>query len=409
MAITKVTSGVMDIGVGSDAQGDILFRGASNYERLAKGNEGQVLTIGATAPRWSAGPYVGRRNLIVNSGMRIVQRSIIQSGTSHAMAHDGSTSAYFLDRFSTDFTNMDTLDGTVAQVVDAPSNLAAGEINTRHSYKWTTGTAETAIAVDENFYVRTRLMGQDLQHLQYGAANAKKLTLSFWVKSSITGTYAVNLHAADGARVIGATYAISSASTWERKTITFAGDTGGTMNDDANVSLQVSWTLAAGTNFTSADNTSWSAYADTKFAYGQATNAVATTASATWQLTAVQLEVDESATPYENRSRLDDLNDCHRYYYTSPANIFVDTVGAVYNTMSTIRYAHHIRNLDPPVVMRATPSASFTMVVTIGGTAVHSNYASSHLSDRVFSVRNNTSAYATQGDLYITYTLNAEI
>ena len=249
----------------------------------------------------------GRRNILINGAMQVAQR-----GTSLSIAHDGTTQGYLVDRFRISFANTDQIDGTFTQVADHPIS-ANGK-----SLKWTTGTAESAIDSNEYLYFAQIIEAQNLQHLNYGNSNAKTTTLSFYVKSSITGTYAVGLYKADSTvRIHNQTYTISSANTWEKKTVTFVGDTdssAGIVNDNG-MGFYVSWHLAAGTGYTSSDATSgWVDYAATKWANGQGTNAVATTAGATWQMTECQFEVGSQATPFEHRSFGEELALCQRYF-----------------------------------------------------------------------------------------------
>jgi len=251
----------------------------------------------------------GRRNIIINGAMQVAQR-----GTSTTLAHDGTTDGYSPDRFR--FTMGGTheqLDGTVAQVADHPTS-ANGK-----SLKWTTGTAESSYDADEYVYIVQKIEAQNLQHLQYGNSNAEAITISFYVKSSITGTYAFGLYKEDStARIFNKTYTIDSANTWEKKTLTFVGDTdsGGGIVNDTGTGLYVSWHLSAGTNAKGGGSVgAWKNYSGlTDWADGQATNAIMTTASATFQITECQLEVGEQATPFEHRSFGEELALCQRYY-----------------------------------------------------------------------------------------------
>ena len=307
------------------------------------GDSGQTLiTNGSGTLAWAA-PY-GNRNLIINGAMQVAQR-----GTS-------STSLGYqtVDRFNVHKNgSFDQLAFTQAQVTDAPAGFS-------NSYKFTTTTAETTVDADESIGIRTALEGQDLQQLGYGTGSAKKLTLSFYVKSSQTGTFAIYFYSADTVRIITRTYTISSANTWEQKSVTIDGDASGSIDNDANESLQISWAIAAGSNFTSSDSTSWSAYSNAKLYYDHAQNAVLTTTNATWQITGVQLELGEQATPFEHRSFGDELIKCQRYYsqYDSTNGGWVGS-GFFYNTTAvevTIRL---------PQRMRAAPT------VSIGGTENH--------------------------------------
>jgi hypothetical protein len=251
----------------------------------------------------------GDKNLLINSDMQVAQRQ-----TSLAYAHDGTTNGYVMDRWR--FTlggTHEQFDGTYAQVDDHPLS-ANGK-----SLKWTTGTAESSYDADEYLYFVQIIEAQNLQRLRFGNSNAKAITLSFYVKSSITGTYAVNLYKPDSTtRIINKTYAISSANTWEKITVTFPADTdsgAGIVNDNGQ-GFYVSWHIAAGSNSTGGgSNGAWKDYAGlSDWADGQATNAVATTASATWQMAQCQLEVGEVATAFEHEDFETTLKKCERYY-----------------------------------------------------------------------------------------------
>ena len=259
--------------------------------------------------------YAGARNLIINGSCAISQR-----GVSTSFAHDGTTTAYTVDRFEfTISSNHETFDCTVTQDSDAPDGFS-------NSIKITTGTEESNIASDEFVFLRQRIEGQNLQHLKYGTSEAVSTTVSFYVKSSVTGTFGITMYSADGNRNIGTTYTINSANTWEYKTLTFAGDVSGTINNDNGDALNVIWHLSLGSDFDSTDNTSWGAYSAGRWAYGHAQDGVITTAGATFQITGVQLEVGE-ATPFEHRSYADELARCQRYYEKIGGNSTYDPIG----------------------------------------------------------------------------------
>jgi len=287
---------------------------------------------------------LSNRNLIINGAMQVAQR-----GTSSTGLH---TSGYYTtDRFSLVFGNEDELRVTMTQnsVTDLPGFA--------NSLKVQTTTAESAIAADESYYIINRYEGQDFQQLKYGTSNALSTTLSFYVKSSVTGTFAVAIYQTDGNDIIGSTYTINSANTWERKTITFAGNTLAAIVDDNTNAIMIDWFLAAGSNFTSVNNTSWGGYETGKLAFGHGTNAVATTTNATWEITGVQWELGEQATPFEHRSFADELRRCQRYYAerknsTGSPKYFGRTLQA-YGASSAFGLI-----ADFPVTMRATPTVS---------------------------------------------------
>lgn len=241
------------------------------------------------------------RNIIINGAMRVAQR-----GTSST-----STGYQTTDRFTFNMSNFDNAAFTQVQSTDAPSGFSS-------SWRIDCTTVETALAADEYSNFAQPIEAQNLQNIQNGSSGAKSLTLSFYVKSNKTGTFGVNLYKPDNTgRQITATYQVSSANTWEFKTITFAGDTaGGGIDNDNGPGFYIYWHLAAGTNFTSSDSTSWSNYANAGFAFGHAVNIFDNTAN-DWAITGVQLEIGEQATPFEHRSFGDDLARCQRYYFRS--------------------------------------------------------------------------------------------
>ena len=289
------------------------------------------------------------RNILINGAMQVAQR-----GTSLAVAHDGVTGGLLLDRWLNALGGThEQLDATYAQVADHPLS-ANGK-----SLKWTTGTAESSYDADEYLYFAQKVEAQNLQHLNYGNSNAQSVTLSFYVKSSVTGTFACNLYKEDStARIINKTYTISSANTWEKKSITFPADTGGGgIDNNTGVGLFVTWHLAAGANAKGGgSNGAWKNYGGlSDWADGQATNAVATTASATWQITDCQLEIGEQATPFEPEDVGTTLVKCQRYYqrFTGVSNARVG-----FGTKTSATGARCIIPFN--TAMRATPSHSIT-------------------------------------------------
>lgn len=244
--------------------------------------------------------FQANRNLVINGAMQVAQRGT--SGTTN-------TGYNSVDRFATQAIATDNLAMTLTQEADSPAGFS-------NSLKVTVTTAESALASDEFFSVQHRIEAQNLQSLQYGASGAKSVTLSFYVKGTTTGTYTVALQQIDGARVITSTYAISSANTWEKKTLTFTGDTSGSFANDNGEGLRIYWFLAAGSDYTSVDSTAWSAYADNKVAYGHAVNIIDST-SKTWQLAGVQLEVGDVGTAFEHEDFATTFEKCQRYYFES--------------------------------------------------------------------------------------------
>ena len=239
------------------------------------------------------------RNLIINGAMQVAQR-----GTSTASI---TTSNYYtLDRFNFTVGSMGTW--TMSQENDAPTGSGF-----RKSLKLLCTTADASPAASDQVRLDTYLEGQNLQHIKKGTAAAEQLTLSFWVKSNVTGTHTVRLVDYDNTRGDSASYTISASATWEKKTITFPADTTGAFDNDNAASLGLIFGLGFGSNFTSGTlQSTWGSYTDANSHVGQ-TN-VASATNNYWQITGIQLEVGDTATPFEFKPYAQDLRECQRYY-----------------------------------------------------------------------------------------------
>ena len=275
---------------------------------------------------------LSNRNLMVNGAMQVAQR-----GTSNT----GVTSGGYLnvDRFKYTLNSSGTF--TISQSSIAPEGFA-----TSIGIECT-----TADASPNYLFIETPLEGQDLQTLKKGTSNAESITFSFYVRSSKTGTYQLTVRDTDNSRQIGATYTIDAANTWERKIITFPGDTTGTLDNDNAKSMEMEWWLASGSTYNSgAVPTAWEAQANGDRAAGLTVNIGAST-SDNFYITGIQMEVGEQATPFEHRSYADELTRCHRYAirYTqdNQERGFEGSFGNGTNTRVTIK---------PYVPMRATPT-----------------------------------------------------
>jgi len=240
------------------------------------------------------------RNLIINGAMQVAQRGTSTTGIT-------APGYYTADRWSFNVGSMGTWTQTGEN--DAPTGSGF-----RKSLKVLCTTADAAPAAGDVLLIQQLIEGQNLQAIRKGTANAQQLTVSFWVKSNVTGTYIAELFDLDNARQISTSYSIASSGTWEKKTIILPADTTGAFDNDNSTSLFLNFWLGAGTDRTSGTlNTSWASSTNANRAVGQTNLAAAT--NNYWQVTGVQLEVGAVATPFEFKPFDQDLRECQRYYY----------------------------------------------------------------------------------------------
>jgi len=244
----------------------------------------------------------GRRNMFFNPKALVAQRGTtsIAAGT----AGYGALDRYRINNGSTAVTN--TIQATTVPTGQGFSNSIHLDVT----------TADTSLTSGVQFLFTQRFEGQDLQHLKKGTSSAETTVLSFWVRSAKSGTHIVELFDTDNSRHINKAYTVSSADTWEHKEITIEGDTTGAFTNDVNTSLEVTWHLAAGSNFTSGTlQTSWGSRTDANRAVGQVN--VLDSTDNNFYLTGIQWELGSVGTPFEHRSFGEELALCQRYYERS--------------------------------------------------------------------------------------------
>ena len=252
---------------------------------------------------------LGRRNLIINGNMNIAQRATSATNVG-AVGNAGTYNAQ--DRW-----NFFEYGSTSARWTQSVSTDVPASSTHTSSLKLDCTTASGTVAAGNRQQVMQIIEAQDLQHLRYGSAAAKKITLSFWVKSSVTGKNYCWLYHNDGVRFSYKSYTVNSANTWEHKTITFTGDTASAITNDNGAGLNVIWMLYVGTDYTSATDgvedtwASWSSGNYDQF-NGQVNNASSTDNN--WYLTGTQLEVGDAATDFEHHSFAEELTLCQRYF-----------------------------------------------------------------------------------------------
>ena len=214
-------------------------------------------------------------------------------------------------------------------------------------------TADTSLASADGIRIQQRIEGQNLQYLKKGTSSAESLTFSFWVKSSKTGTYTLEIQDQDNSRFNAKTYTVDTANTWEKKIITFDGDTTGTLDNDNASSLTLHWWLGAGTNFTSGTfhNGTWGTTTANRVSSSQVNLADST--SNEWYITGVQLEAGQVASDFEFLPTDVNLKRCQRYFYQITGNTSGSTsFGTGFSNSGTENYA----NIFFPTMMRSIPS-----------------------------------------------------
>jgi hypothetical protein len=280
----------------------------------------------------------GYRNIVINGDMQIAQRST-------SVASITASGYYTVDRMNLALTTLGTW--TMSQSTDVPTGEGFAT-----SLKLDCTTADASPAAGDLFVVQHRIEAQNLQYLKKGTASAVSTTLSFWVKSTKTGTFIVGLYDNDNNRLISKSYTVDVTDTWEKKTITYEGDTTGALDNDNGAGLNLNFYLGAGTTYTSGTlQTTWDTYADANSAVGQVN--IADSTSNDWYITGVQLEAGTTASDFEFLPYDVNLNRCLRYYYKEFVGSGKTFAASVYATSAT--NAKVIGKF--PVILRTDPSA----------------------------------------------------
>ena len=252
-----------------------------------------TLNLPATSSTLATQNALGVRNLIINGDMRIDQRG---------SASTPVTNNYCVDRFKVEENSNGAFTGE--QSTDVPT----GE-GFEYSLKATVTSTDTDLATTQFARIFQVIEGKNIPHLMWGTSNAKTITVSFWVKASVSGTYNFNLQNDDNNRTYMVEYTIDSSNTWEKKTITITGETTGVWKTDNDRGIRVFWSLGTGTTYQTTTGWQIGNYVGT----ASGTNLLATS-GATFYITGIQLEVGTEATPFEHRPYDMELARCQRYY-----------------------------------------------------------------------------------------------
>ena len=314
------------------------------------------------------------RNRIINGDMRIDQRN-----AGAAVTANGS---FPVDRFKMN----NTTDGTFSAQQSSTVPSSGGFVN---SVLVTVTSADTSLTTTQRLALQQTIEGYNIADLGWGTASAKTVTLSFWVRSSLTGTFSGSLRNSAGDRSYPYTYTISVANTWEQKSVTIAGDTSGTWLTTNGEGIILFFSLGVGPSLLGTAG-AWAAAG-----YWGATGEtpLVGTNGATFYITGVQLEAGSSATDFERRPIGVELALCQRYFYkTYNTEVAVGTstsVGSVYCETLADGTLTRLKAFTPrlPVSMRATPTVTlYSQTGTADRINVYSNSASTLT---VSSVANN--------------------
>ena len=291
-----------------------------------------------------AGGLTGR-NLIINGAMRIHQRTGTISAT-----------GFLVDRFSC--TEQTSATFTGSQSTTAPAGFT-------NSSLITIGTGASATST-QYAIIGQNIEGNNIAGLGFGTSDAKNVTLSFWVRSSVTGTFCASIKNSAANRAYIKEYTISVADTWEYKTLTFPGDITGTWLTDSGIGIRLAFDLGSGSGTPTGAGDSWITTNATRTS--NQTDFVSNS-GATFYITGVQLEVGETATPFEHESIGESLMKCWRYYYKKPSGEASNEleVGNNYPQSGT---TNSWISIQLPTRMRANPTMTGSGYESLGSATV---------------------------------------
>jgi len=282
--------------------------------------------------------YTHFRNRIINGDMRIDQRNAGASTTPGT-----GTNVFPIDRFYIGASQNSKLTTQQnAGAITPPVGFS--------NYLGITSSSAYSVVSSDYFFLEQTIEGFNTADLEWGTANAKTVTLSFQVYSSLTGTFGGSIRNSAISRSYPFSYTVSSANTWTTINITIPGDTSGTWIGATNgIGLRVAFSLGMGSTFSGTAG----AWSGNNFGSATGATSVVGTNNATFFITGVQLEVGSYATTFERRPYGTELQLCQRYYYRATASTVTDMYGNAfaYNTQIAM-------GLIPfPVTMRVAPSA----------------------------------------------------
>ena len=304
----------------------------------------KIADANVTNPKLTSGSQQNFRNIIINGDMSIAQRAT-------STASITSSGYHTLDRFKTLMDSLGTW--TQSQSTDVPTGEGFAS-----SLKMDCTTADASPSAGDYLVIRQLFEGQNLQYLKKGTASAVSLTLSFWVKSTKTGTFICEFEDTDNSRNISKSYTVNTTNTWEFKTVTFSGDTTGAFTNDNGGSLVLNFWLGAGSTYTSGTlATTWGSPTSANRVVGQVN--IADNTANDFYITGVQLEAGTTASDFEFLPVDANLKRCQRYCHrvqgTSGDEKGIGSGFCVNSTRAIITFIH-------PVTMRAEPTITEALI-----------------------------------------------
>jgi hypothetical protein len=321
---------------------------------------GTTVTLGDSGDSVAIPSGVGfngfnHRNIVINGDMSIAQRST-------SVASITTSGYYTLDRFK--FFNSSLGTFTMSQSTDVPTGQGFA-----NSLKLDCTTADASPAAADNLRIQQIFEGQNLQYLKKGTSSALSTTLSFWVKSTKTGTFIAELFDLDNSRQISKSYTVNTTNTWEKKTITFEGDTTGALDNNNEDSLSLNFWLGAGTDFTSGTlSTTWTSSTNANRAVGQVN--VADSTSNDWYITGVQLEAGTTASDFEFLPIDVSLGRCQRYFQTFRGTDVEICSGGMITTTEFMGVVPYLVEMRATPTFTANSGTNFFRVFTTSGSNI---------------------------------------
>ena len=342
--------------------------------------------------QYAASPYV-LKNRIINGAMVIDQRN---AGAS--VSTTPTDSKYTIDRWATIFS--------VANKYTVQQN--AGSVTPPTGFTnyvgITSSSAYTPASSSEYYAFYQSIEGYNIADLGWGTANAKTVTLSFWVRSSLTGTFSGALYNSGASRSYPYTFTISAANTWTQISVTIPGDTSGTWLTTNGIGLSVVFNLGSGSTLLGTANT----WAGTWYTGVTGSVSVIGTNGATFYITGVQLEVGSTATPFERRLYGQELANCQRYFWMAASGLYKPVMNACSIAASATEGV-----IQYPVTMRTSPTlyqstgTDYYSFYRANANDYFNSFAIDYISDTCAAIYNSTQISGTIGQAGWIFTNNA--